>query len=92
MHWKIKTSMFEKLISKPLKVDEIQISLLVLTCLTYIQNVATRKRDKLITHFLRSKSRNPKLGLVTKARGYKVCEPKMKPGSHISCSRECKRV
>jgi len=92
MHLKIKTSMFEELISKPLKMDEIQISLLVLTCLTYMQNVATRKRDKLITHFLRSKSCNPKLGLETKAKACKACEPRVKPGSHISCSQECKRV
>jgi len=53
MHLKIKTSMFEELISKPLKMDEIQISLLVLTCLTYMQNVTTRKHDKKITHFFR---------------------------------------
>jgi hypothetical protein len=92
MHLKIKTSMFEELISKPLKMDEIQISLLVLTCLTYMQNVATRKSDKLITHFLRSKSHNPKLGLATKVRPCKACEPRVKPGNHISCSWECKRV
>jgi hypothetical protein len=48
--------MFEQL-SKPLKMDGIQISLLVVTCLTYMQNVATSKHDKLITHLFLDKKR-----------------------------------
>ncbi len=49
MHLKIKTCMFEQL-SKPLQMDGIQISFLVVACLIYMQNVATSKRGKLITH------------------------------------------
>jgi hypothetical protein len=41
--------MFEQL-SKPLKMDGIIISLLDEVCLTSMQNVATRKCGKMITH------------------------------------------
>jgi hypothetical protein len=41
--------MFEQ-ISKPLKMDGIQISLLDVTCLISMQNVATKKCGKMITH------------------------------------------
>jgi hypothetical protein len=41
--------MFEQF-SKPLKMDGIQISLLDVICFTYMQIVATRKHDKMITH------------------------------------------
>jgi hypothetical protein len=46
MHLKIKTSMFEQLISKPLKMDGIQISLLNVTCLNFMQNVVGWKSFK----------------------------------------------
>jgi hypothetical protein len=46
--------MFEQL-SKALKMDGIEISLLDVACLTFMQNVATRKRGKMITHFFGSK-------------------------------------
>jgi hypothetical protein len=46
--------MFEQL-SKPLKMDGIQISLLNVVCLTSMQNVVTRKRGKMITYFFGSK-------------------------------------
>jgi hypothetical protein len=42
--------------------------------------------------------RNPSLGLVAKAKAWKVVSQdeamwaKRKPGSHISCSHECKKV
>jgi hypothetical protein len=42
--------------------------------------------------------RNLSLGLATKARacdqgkGLRRCDPRVKPRSHISCSRECRRV
>ncbi len=49
MHLKINTCMFEQL-SKPLKMDGIQISLLNVVCLTSMQNVVTRKRGKMITY------------------------------------------
>jgi hypothetical protein len=49
MHLKIKTSMFEQL-SKPLKMDGIQIFLLDVACLNSMQNVVAKKRDKLIIH------------------------------------------
>ncbi len=35
---------------------------------------------------------NPSFGLVTKARGCKVASQERSPGSHVACSRECKRV
>jgi hypothetical protein len=41
--------MFEQF-SKPLKMDGIQISLLNVVCLTFMQNVVVRKCDKMITH------------------------------------------
>jgi len=41
--------MFEQL-SKPLKMDGIQISLLHVACLTSMQNVDARKCGKMITH------------------------------------------
>jgi hypothetical protein len=41
--------MYEKL-SKPLKMDGIQISLLDVTCLIYMQNVAARKHGKMINY------------------------------------------
>ncbi len=50
MHLKIKTCMFEQL-PKPLKMDGIQISLLDVACLISMQNVATKKYGKMITHF-----------------------------------------
>jgi hypothetical protein len=34
--------------------------------------------------------RNPSIWLVTKARGLRGCGPRSRPGSHITCSRECK--
>ncbi len=49
MHLKMKTCMFEQL-SKPLKMDGIQISLLHVACLTFMQNVDARKCGKMITH------------------------------------------
>ncbi len=49
MHLNIKVGMFEQL-SKPLKVNGIHISLLVITFLTYVQNVATSKLGKMIIH------------------------------------------
>ncbi len=36
--------------------------------------------------------RNPCLRLTTKARACKGADQKSKPGSHISCFKECKRV
>jgi hypothetical protein len=36
--------------------------------------------------------RNFNFGLTTKARGLQKCKPKMKLRSHISCSRECRRM
>jgi len=41
--------MFKKL-SKPLKMDRIQNSLLDVVCLTSMQNMVVRKRGKMITH------------------------------------------
>jgi hypothetical protein len=41
--------MFEQL-SKPLKIDVMQISLLDVDCLNFMQNVAASKCDKLIIH------------------------------------------
>jgi len=41
--------MFEQL-SKLLKLDRIQFSLLYAVCLTSMQNVVVRKRGKMITH------------------------------------------
>jgi hypothetical protein len=38
------------------------------------------------------KGHDPNLGLTTKARACKGAGQERKPGSHISCSRECKRV
>ncbi len=49
MHLKIKTCMFEQL-SKPLKMDVIQIFLFDVDCLNFMQNVAASKCDKLIIH------------------------------------------
>jgi hypothetical protein len=49
MHLKIKIGMFEQL-SKPFKMDGIQISLLDVVCLIFMQNVVARKRGKMITH------------------------------------------
>ncbi len=43
--------MFEQF-SKPLKMDDIQISLLDVVCLTSTQNVVVRKCGKMITHCL----------------------------------------
>jgi hypothetical protein len=34
--------------------------------------------------------RNPSIWLATKARGLRGCGPRSRPGSHITCSRECK--
>jgi hypothetical protein len=34
--------------------------------------------------------RNPSIWLATKARGLRGCGPKSRPGSHITCSQECK--
>jgi hypothetical protein len=34
--------------------------------------------------------RNPGLGLATKARGLQSCGPSSRPGSHITCSRDCR--
>jgi hypothetical protein len=34
--------------------------------------------------------RNRRLGLTTKARGLQGCGPRGRPGSHFTCSRECK--
>jgi hypothetical protein len=42
--------MFEQL-SKPLKMDGIQISLLDVACLSFMQNVGVKKCGKMITHF-----------------------------------------
>jgi hypothetical protein len=42
--------MFEQL-SKPLKMDGIQISLLDVACLNSMQNVEVKKCGKMITHF-----------------------------------------
>jgi hypothetical protein len=36
--------------------------------------------------------RNPSLRIETKAKGLQGWRPRGKPGSHISCSRECRRV
>jgi hypothetical protein len=47
--------MFEQL-SKPLKMDGIQISLLDVACLSSMQNVVARKCGKMITHFFGSKT------------------------------------
>jgi hypothetical protein len=47
--------MFEQL-SKPLKMDGIQIYLLDVTCLTSMQNVVARNCGKMITHFFGSKN------------------------------------
>jgi hypothetical protein len=55
MHVKIKIGMFEQL-SKPLKMDGIQVSLLDVACLNYMQNVIARKLGKMITHFFGSKT------------------------------------
>jgi hypothetical protein len=46
--------MFEQL-SKPLKMDGIQISLLDVACLTSMQNAAAKKCGKMITHCFGSK-------------------------------------
>jgi hypothetical protein len=35
---------------------------------------------------------NLNLGLATKVRACKRCGPRMKPGNHIPCFRECRRV
>jgi hypothetical protein len=43
MHLKIKIGVFEQL-SKPLKMDGIQISLLDVVCLTSMQNVVAKKK------------------------------------------------
>jgi hypothetical protein len=34
--------------------------------------------------------RNPSIWLATKARRLRGCGPRSRPGSHITCSRECK--
>ncbi len=34
----------------------------------------------------------PSLGFATKVRACKVASQEKKPGGHISCSQECKRV
>jgi hypothetical protein len=34
--------------------------------------------------------RNPSIWLATKVRGLRGCGPRSRPGSHITCSRECK--
>jgi hypothetical protein len=49
MHLKIKISTFEQL-SKPLKMDGIQISLLDVACLISMQNAIANKHGKMITH------------------------------------------
>jgi hypothetical protein len=49
MHLKIKIGMFEQL-SKPLKMDGIQICLLDVACLTSMQNAVAKKHGKMITH------------------------------------------
>jgi hypothetical protein len=49
MHLKIKTCMFEWL-TKALKMDGIQIYLLYVVCLTFMQNVVIRKCGKMINH------------------------------------------
>jgi hypothetical protein len=36
--------------------------------------------------------RNPSFGLGTKAKGLQECRPKKKVGSHITYSRECKKM
>jgi hypothetical protein len=48
-HLKINTSMFEQL-SKPLKMNRIQIFVLDVACLILMQNVVARKHGKMITH------------------------------------------
>jgi len=35
---------------------------------------------------------NPSLGVMTKCAGLQGCRPRGKPESHISCSRECRRL
>jgi hypothetical protein len=49
MHLKIKIGMFEEL-SKPLKMDGIQIYLSDVACLTSMQNAVAKKNGKMITH------------------------------------------
>jgi hypothetical protein len=48
---------------------------------------------KCISYFLEEPfCRNPSLGLAIKAKGLQGYGLRRKPGSHISCSRECQRV
>jgi hypothetical protein len=41
-------------------------------------------------HMKDTNCRNPSLWLATKARGLQGGGPNSRPGSHITCSRECK--
>ncbi len=54
-----------------------------LVCRNLNLELATKARVK-------AKCRNPSLWLATKARGLQGDGPNSRPGSHITCSRECK--
>ncbi len=45
---------------------------------------------RFIRHDIYNNCRNPSIWLATKARGLRGCGPRSRPGSHITCSRECK--
>jgi hypothetical protein len=61
---------------------------MVQNCLQVVMLTFFRKNKT--PRLLRRRCRNLSLGLVTEARGWQGCGPSSRPGSHITCSRECK--
>jgi hypothetical protein len=73
--------------------------IIIVTILQWLRIIIHHKSNFILNHFLlfvlHPFYRNPNIGLTTKARegkGLKRCEPRMKPESHISWSRECRKM